>query len=420
MRHFLRTGVAVSGMMLAAACAKETAVTLPALDAAQTRTMAALVVQIDSPEGFGAPDGVIRGGGQGAAAGMGGYMGGVMQSSGDGALLGLLLAPIALPVAAAIGAAKAHSAEEVDAAMTAFRTVGQDERLLESLDRRFMEALGDRAAGQWGCAAAASTAAEEPCAGHLQVARIRLHPVFRIRPVGNWNPDIHFSGEVTAVVTLEDAASDEAPEVLLEAKWAHRRKLGSFFDLAQDGALPLHRQLEAIVDSFAAHIAADLYLAPRPQRLRRLQTGSQTRIVPPDWDFVRIEQSPDETAPADGAVPANADAADGKPTETAAAPMPVMPPPPMVTRDRVFTYLTDNRRRFDTDLLYYIKDNACDQPCRHDMMRVYAYEVLEAGETRVVLRLDYTYQYYGQRAASGVFLLDWQGDRLVFVGHRGA
>lgn len=279
-----RVCVAAGVVLLAGSCAAMTEVTLPALDASETREAEALVVQADYVRGFNAPDGVVRGAGEGALSGMGYYLDGI-ASSGNGAILVIVLAPILLPLSAAIGAEMAHSKEEVDYAVDSFNRVGQDKELLASIDRRFIAALGIDAAKQWACIEAASVATGEPCSGETPTARLALRPAFGLKVVGKYDPDIHFFGDVVAVASVEHAPPDANSDAVVEAKWVYREELGEFFELAKDDAALLRGKLDDILDRFAARIAEDLYSAPRPETFVRQEI--------PEGVVVRVSQGSD-------------------------------------------------------------------------------------------------------------------------------
>jgi hypothetical protein len=285
--------VALTGLgLLASACAQKSETTLPALDASATRDARALVVQSVYSEGFSAPTDIVRGAGEGATAGMSDYLDGLSGTySGEGAVIVLLLTPVILPIAAAVGASTAHSEEEVSAAVATFESVGHDEALLTSLDRRFVERLGGDGAG-WSCVEAMSAAAGTPCPGMSPVARLSIYPVFTISGVGKYNPEIRFFGEVTARLSVAGAAPDAPERQVLEAKWAYREDLGTFFDLAKDDGALLRARLEGILDRVAAGIVRDLYRDPQPQVIVRtrefLADGGTTEL--PEGKLVRIEE----------------------------------------------------------------------------------------------------------------------------------
>lgn len=293
---FRYSTIALTGFaFLAAACSETAETTLPALDASETKSAQALVVQAVYSEGFSAPTDIVRGAGEGAIAGMDEYLDGLSGSySGEGAVLVLLLTPVILPIAAAIGASAAHSEEEVSAAVAVFESVGHDEQLLTSIDRRFVERLPGDGAEDWRCIEASSMAAKTPCTGILPAAQVTIFPVFTITGVGRFDPDIRFYGEVTANVTMR-AAPDAPEESVLEAKWAYREELGSFFDLAEDDGAPLRRKLEEILDRIAIGIARDLYLEPRPQAVIRTREflAERTETELPEGKVVRIEHGRD-------------------------------------------------------------------------------------------------------------------------------
>lgn len=256
-----RVCVAVGIVLLAVSCTT-TRVTLPALDASVTTEAEALVVYTDTDyaRGFNAPLGVIRGTGKGAMQGMGDYFGGLAGAR-EGAIIGILLAPILLPVSAIIGAGLAHSKDEVDAAANAFDSVGQDIELLTSIDRRFVEALDTNTTKQWVCVEASSVV-EEPCSGETLTARLELRPIFGLILKGKYDPDITFTGSVSAFFSMEDATSDAESGVEVYAKWVYREELGDYFELAKFDADLLRDKIEIILDRFADRIADDLYLAP--------------------------------------------------------------------------------------------------------------------------------------------------------------
>jgi hypothetical protein len=401
--------------MLAAACARGTETTLPAIDLSQTKQASALVVEGKPQQGFKGPDGVVRGRVAGAGLGAGATLGAAFLSGPNP--MNLIAVPIVLPVMTVAGAVMAHSAEDVDAAIAAFREVGQDEALIKSLDQRFLEALGAYAPGQWNCTAAVSAGAD--CAGHGPTVRIELQPVFTIASDGNFNPDIRFAGAVTAIVTMDSPGPDAGPLRLLEAKWVHRQELGSFFDLTDNGGALLRRKLETILDRFAVQIANDLYLAPRPQGLRIIETtrynpkhpdGSEThtRIKPPDWNYVRIDQTPIDTRPEAGST-----------FETMATPASPPPAPsPMVARVKAETYIEDNDAQFRTDLERYLRQQYCKLSCRWRRLSIQSHEVLQSDNAQVVVRVHYIYWYRQPRMKSRTFVLGWRGEKLVFLSDR--
>jgi len=256
--------VAVGIVLLAVSCTT-TRVTLPALDASVTTEAEALVVYTDADYvgGIHAPRSVvIRGSGKGAMQGMGDYISGIFEGREVGLIFGILLAPILLPVSAIIGASLAHPKDEVDAAAHAFKLVGQDKELLTSIDRRFVEALNTDTTKQWVCVEALSAAAAEPCSGETLTARLELRPIFGLNLKGKYDPDITFTGSVSAFVSMEDVTSDAESGVEVYAKWVYREELGDYFELAKFDADLLRDKIEIILDRFADRIADDLYLAP--------------------------------------------------------------------------------------------------------------------------------------------------------------
>lgn len=279
-----RVCVAAGVVLLAGSCATKTEIILPALDASKTTEAETLVVQADYVHGFSAPDRVVRGAGKGALSGMGDYLVATFGPGGGGIIL-FILAPIGLPVSAAIGADMAHSKDEVDYAVAAFNVVGQDKELLASIDRRFVAALDIDAAKQWACIEAASVATGELCSGESPTARLALRPAFGLRAAGKYDPDIHFFGDVVAVVSMEHATPDAKSDAVVEAKWVYREELGKFFELAKDDAALLRSKLEDILDRFAVRIAEDLYSAPRSETFVRQEI--------PEGVVVRVSQGSD-------------------------------------------------------------------------------------------------------------------------------
>ena len=287
-----RVCATASLLILAVSCTTTTEITLPTLDASETMTTRALVVQAEYWQGFDAPSNVIRGSGEGATRAMGEYM----QSAGpDGSiLLMFVLAPIALPIAASVGAGMAHSEEEVDAAVSAFQEIGQDRELLASIDRRFIEALDEPTAEPWACIEAVSEASPQPCRGYTPVARLSIRPVFRLQVEGEYSPEIHLFGDVVASLSIEFAALNSGTDVVLEAKWAYYEQLGEFFDLAKDDATLLRSKLDDILDRFATRIAEDLYLDPRSKTIsRKRKPDGFSFIDVPEGVVVRIAQGTD-------------------------------------------------------------------------------------------------------------------------------
>jgi hypothetical protein len=289
-KYRLGAGAAACLLLLATSCTTPK-VTLPAPDASKTATARALVVRSDHSRSFDAPSGVVRGAAEGASKGVDHFMETVL-TTGQGGLVLLGLAPILVPAYAGIGASLAHTAEEVDAAVAAFERVGRDKKLLASIDRRFVRALGAETAARWDCVAAASVEPEALCPGLTPVARIDLRPVLALRKRGDFDPDIDFFGDVVASVSVDHGGIDSTTDIVLEAKWAYREKLGTFFELTQDDAALLRRKLDAILDRFAARIAEDLYLNPRPEfdvrKRKALTPGRITGI--PEGVVVRVDQ----------------------------------------------------------------------------------------------------------------------------------
>jgi hypothetical protein len=308
------TGAVASLILLAAACSQKAAVivtpsefdasetmaevivTLPALDASEIKTAEALVVSFDYFPGLVAPDVEIIDADENAAAYMGVGMGWTTIYTGG---FGILLAPILLPAFAIAGAAEAHSAEEVDAAAAAFNSVLQDKGLLTSLDRSFLEAVGEDDAKHWNCVKVESLVAEKPCSASSPIARIALYPDFEIAPTAREeiDPFIRFSGTVSAIVTVDHALSVASADKIVEAKWLYNERLGSFFELAEDDGALLRRKVEGILNRFARRIADDLYQKPRPQKF--LMSGvmdtageyASYDITLLEGDIIRLDQN---------------------------------------------------------------------------------------------------------------------------------
>jgi hypothetical protein len=261
-----RVGAAASILLHSCSFTSTTEVTLPALDASKTMTANALIVQTDYWRGLDSPIKVIRGSGEGAAVGAGGYLYSTVAIFDPITIIFMiLLAPIGIPVSAAVGAGLAHSEEEVDAAVGAFKRTAQDTALLGSIDRRFVKALEKGSADHWACVGVASKAEQEPCTGYTPVARLNLRPAFFLQSEGAFDPDIELFGSVVGSVSMDQSLSDAGVDVVLEAKWAYHEELGTFFALAEDDASLLRRKLDSILDRFATRIAEDLYLTPLPE-----------------------------------------------------------------------------------------------------------------------------------------------------------
>lgn len=287
MRHSYGTIACASLVLLAAACSNQA--TLPALDTSEMRLAEALVVRSDPVQGFAAPDGIYQGAGEGAIGGMGEMMGAALVYG----PVALLLAPVLLPVGAAVGAAKAHSPDEIDASVAAFHSVVGDQKRLTSLDRKFLESLGEDAARQWNCLEAASLTVEDTCSGSQSFARITLRPIFIIGSEGNYDPEIYFFGEISALLSMDGAASNARMGKIVETKWAYEEKLGSFFELAKDDGAILRQKLDDIVERFADRIASDLYVNPRPQDLYQIEVaygdGFRYHIFTLERDIMRLD-----------------------------------------------------------------------------------------------------------------------------------
>jgi hypothetical protein len=289
--RFFRVGSVAASVLLAGSCTTTTEIILPALDASKTVTAEALVVHIEHMRSFDPPSDVIRGAGEGALMGAGAYVGGVGHAGGDGALLGLLLAPIGLPVSAAIGASLAHSEEEVVAAVGAFESVGHDKEFLTSIGRRVIGAMGKYAETHWACVEVATVVDQEPCSGYMPVARLELRPSYTLRSVGRYDPDIQFLGNVVAVASINYVEDNAKAIPVLEAKWAYREDLGSFFALAQNDAALLRRKLNDILDRFASRIANDFYLVPSLETInRKKEISGHIFTEIPKGVIVRTEQ----------------------------------------------------------------------------------------------------------------------------------
>ena len=297
-----RVCVAASIVLLASSCATRTTA-LPALDASKTTEAKALVVQADYVRGFISPR-VIRGAGEGASVAVKANLAAVLEAMGTGygALVGVPLAIVALPFSPLIGAGLAHSEDEVDAAVKAFDRVGQSIELLNSIDRRFIEALDTDTIKQWVCIEAVSMAIGEPCSGNTPTARLALRPAFGLIIDGAYDPDIFLYGSVVALVSMKQATPDAKLETVVEAKWVYREELGEFFELAKDDATLLRNKLENILDRFAARIAEDLYMAPRSETIVKKQVPDGRRdsgqafifqLKIPEGVVVRIEQGSD-------------------------------------------------------------------------------------------------------------------------------
>jgi hypothetical protein len=364
------------------------------------------------------------------------------------------MAPILLPVFAIVGAAKAHSPEEVDAAAAAFNSIGRDQELLTSLDRRFLEALGPQASRQWDCVAAESLIMEEACPGREPIAQITLRPVFIVQSDGIWDPDIDFFGEISAIVTIDHAASDARIDRIVEAKWAYREEFGSFFELAENEGALLRQKLEAVLDRLATRIADDLYLAPRPQEFMRIKN----RVQIPEGVVVRLEHDSNIATHSKGEIYYTHNAADPSagetPTEVTSETTAAIAPPaaiapetpsvgtsdtassgaPSVGTDpetpsvisaqpprivdpamkaRIVGYLDNNMRKFELAMREY-DGNLYQRAGESYKPKVRSYEVWEANEKGIVLRVLFRV-YHPQ---TNLLLVRWVEGDLKVVGHR--
>ncbi len=100
------------------------------------------------------------------------------------------------------------------------------------------------------------------------------------------------------MASVDHAGDDAETDVVLEAKWAYREKLGDFFVLAKDDAALLRRKLEDILDRFAGRIAKDLYLKPRPENIVSKEKAPALSFIDvPSGVIVRVEQGSDLPPP---------------------------------------------------------------------------------------------------------------------------
>jgi hypothetical protein len=283
-------GAAASLLSFAASCATTTEIALPALDASNIMMAEALVVQSSYTGEFRSSRGMVLGAGEGAATAMGGYLGGELSGSEGAALFGIFWAPIALPISAVVGASMALTKEEVDAAVAAYERVGQDKVLLASLERKFIEALGTDTKGQWTCIEPTFEKTPEPCPGYTSVARLTLRPTFEFQAVGKYDPDIHLSGYVVALASVDHAELHAGTDTVVRATWAYREELGSFFTLTDDDAALLRSKVKEILEKFATCIAKDLFLAPNQETIiRKEEFSGKSYIEIPESVVARIQ-----------------------------------------------------------------------------------------------------------------------------------
>ncbi len=240
-----------------AGCTQVTAVSQPALDTEPLRQVDALVVTTEVTGGFSAPRRFVKNPEEGGKAGMKAYLD--AAPSNEGALGWLVLMPVALPLAGIIGSAMAPTAEESEAAISAFDRIGRNRMLPASLDRRLAERLGAATGVQWRCLAVGAPGEVDLCPGAVSVATVTLSPRFALQTKGNFDPEIHILASVTATANGPGLA---AP---VEAEWRYRGEAGTLLELAADDGALLRRRLEAILDAFAVAIAEDLFVDPQPE-----------------------------------------------------------------------------------------------------------------------------------------------------------
>ncbi len=277
-------------LLVVSACAAKTE-TLPPLEAQETLLTEALIVRTDPSLEFVGPSEMVRGKWAGAAKGAGEYLRGAADaaSSGKEGIIYILLVPVFVPAFALGGAAAAHSAEDVDAAVAAFNGVGRDEALLTSLDQRLIETLKEDVSGRWSCVASTASLKDAPCPDRSSATRLTLYPRFGIKAVGEFDPDIEFFAQVGVTVEMKDSLPNASKMTVLEAVWAYREDLGSFFQLAKNDSALFRQELNEILDSFALKIANDLYIAPASEDAPTIDDWRRIVDLPPG-SVVRIAQ----------------------------------------------------------------------------------------------------------------------------------
>lgn len=93
-------------------------------------------------------------------------------------------------------------------------------------------------------------------------------------------------------------------------------------------------------------------------------------------------------------------------------------PPSMATRDKVIAFIEEDRRGFEARLRTYRQKALCPASCQVGVTHLHSYEILQAGEERVILDIQWRDGLVNSRLGRMKFLLYWEGGELVFVAHK--
>lgn len=97
---------------------------------------------------------------------------------------------------------------------------------------------------------------------------------------------------------------------------------------------------------------------------------------------------------------------------------PGIEPPSMATRDRVVAFIEMDRQKLEARLLAYRQEALCAAPCELGRTHIHSYEILQAGEERVILDIQWRDGPVNSRLGRMNFLLYWREGELVFVAHK--
>lgn len=87
-------------------------------------------------------------------------------------------------------------------------------------------------------------------------------------------------------------------------------------------------------------------------------------------------------------------------------------------RKRIDSYISNNKRQFETDLDNYAWVNFnSNEPRRPGRAQLISYSIYSGSDSRMVLRLVYTHGALRLDTQRRTFELEWADDRLAFVGH---
>jgi len=241
----------------------------------------------------GAGEGARYGAGKGAVAGLTPLA--VCQGSPIACIGAIFLSAAATPVGAivgtVVGAAGAHSAEEVEAAKATMTKALSDFEIARSLETGIAQSGEALTPARF--LACSAEPGSEPCAGKdapRPDATVTVRTLVAAFPSSRGlSPDFPVVLNVDACVTKESDG-----EVLYAGRWRYQGPNEDYFEMVEDDAAELRRQLGRAVDAVSDAIVRDAFVGP-PQPETNVQ-GFPPRSQEPDtvlrWPQRRVRALP--------------------------------------------------------------------------------------------------------------------------------